>query len=226
MLEYLSQNDQQWRRTALTICKDKALADEIVQTMYLKIYENNIDLEKLSKKYVNRVLINLCKDFHKSQTKENEKTLRLDDTFDISQEDNTTYFCDEDLNYLDKAKELSEEDQSMLALSYDHVIRDIADIKDVSYSSVFVRLKNARKEMLGEDYDTKYKKQKIEMEKDKLEKDVTWIIHEINEVEKTSCVTQISKAFRSLADSVIELQSEVTKLKLALDKVEEDDFLG
>jgi len=165
MLEYLSQNDEQWRRTALTICKDKALADEIVQTMYLKIYENNVDLEKLSKKYVNRVLINLCKDFHKSQTKENEKTIRLDDTFDISQEDNTTYFCDEDLNYLDKAKELSEEDQSMLALSYDHVIRDIADIKDVSYSSVFVRLKNARKEMLGEDYDTKYKNRRLKWKK-------------------------------------------------------------
>ena len=76
MLEYLSQNDEQWRRTALTICKDKTLADEIVQTMYLKIYENNIDLEKLSKKYVNRVLINLCKDFHKSQTKANENKLK------------------------------------------------------------------------------------------------------------------------------------------------------
>ena len=165
MLEYLSQNDEQWRRTALTICKDKTLADEIVQTMYLKIYENNIDLEKLSKKYVNRVLINLCKDFHKSQTKANEKTIRLDDTFDISQEDNTTYFCDEDLNYLNKAKELSEEDQLILSQSYTRPLRDIADRNDTSTNKVFRRLKNARKEVLGEDYDTKYKNRRLKWKK-------------------------------------------------------------
>jgi len=165
MLEYLSQNDEQWRRTALTICKDKALADEIVQAMYLRVYEMNTPKWRLSKQYVNRILVNLCKDFYKAQSKEDEKTIRLDDTFDISNEENATSLCDEDLNYLAKAKELSEEDQLILSQSYTSPLRDIAYMNNTSTNKVFRRLKNARKEVLGEDYDTKYKNRRLKWKK-------------------------------------------------------------
>jgi DNA-directed RNA polymerase specialized sigma24 family protein len=36
VIEQLAQHDEQWRKMSLHICKDKYLADELVQEMYLK----------------------------------------------------------------------------------------------------------------------------------------------------------------------------------------------
>jgi DNA-directed RNA polymerase specialized sigma24 family protein len=45
VLEELSKKDEYWRQIAFKICKDKYLADDLVNEMYLKLYNN----EKASK---------------------------------------------------------------------------------------------------------------------------------------------------------------------------------
>jgi len=64
MLEELAKKDAQWRKMAFQICKDKDLADELVQEMYLKLY-NNTNLIKDG--YIYTVLRNLFYDYAKQQ---------------------------------------------------------------------------------------------------------------------------------------------------------------
>ena len=40
MLEQLSKDDKKWRKIAYNICKDKSLADDLVQDMYIKMHED------------------------------------------------------------------------------------------------------------------------------------------------------------------------------------------
>ena len=64
ILEELAKKDAQWRKMAFQICKDKDLADELVQEMYLKLY-NNTNLIKDG--YIYTVLRNLFYDYAKQQ---------------------------------------------------------------------------------------------------------------------------------------------------------------
>jgi len=64
ILAELAKKDAQWRKMAFQICKDKDLADELVQEMYLKLY-NNTNLIKDG--YIYTVLRNLFYDYTKQQ---------------------------------------------------------------------------------------------------------------------------------------------------------------
>jgi DNA-directed RNA polymerase specialized sigma24 family protein len=64
ILAELAKKDAQWRKMAFQICKDKDLADELVQEMYLKLY-NNTNLIKDG--YIYTVLRNLFYDYAKQQ---------------------------------------------------------------------------------------------------------------------------------------------------------------
>jgi len=64
MLEELAKKDTLWRKKALQICKDKDLADEIVQEMYLRFYtKNNLNTDEF---YIIATLRNLFID-HKNK---------------------------------------------------------------------------------------------------------------------------------------------------------------
>jgi DNA-directed RNA polymerase specialized sigma24 family protein len=64
MLEELAKKDAQWRKMAFQICKDKDLADELVQEMYLKLYQNT---NLIKEGYIYTVLRNLFYDYTKTQ---------------------------------------------------------------------------------------------------------------------------------------------------------------
>ena len=64
ILAELAKKDAVWRKMAFQICKDKDLADELVQEMYLKLY-NNTNLIKEG--YIYTVLRNLFYDYAKQQ---------------------------------------------------------------------------------------------------------------------------------------------------------------
>jgi len=71
MLEELAKKDDIWRKKALQICKDRDLADEIVQEMYIKYYKNNVT--KTDEFYVIATLRNLFID-HKKKPYNSEIT--------------------------------------------------------------------------------------------------------------------------------------------------------
>lgn len=63
ILVELAKKDAQWRKMAFQICKDKDLADELVQEMYLKLaYNTNL----IKDGYIYTVLRNLFYDYTKS----------------------------------------------------------------------------------------------------------------------------------------------------------------
>lgn len=63
ILEELAKKDAQWRKMAFQICKDKDLADELVQEMYLKLaYNTNL----IKDGYIYTVLRNLFYDYTKN----------------------------------------------------------------------------------------------------------------------------------------------------------------
>jgi len=64
ILAELAKKDSQWRKMAFQICKDKDLADELVQEMYLKLYQNT---NLIKEGYIYTVLRNLFYDYTKQQ---------------------------------------------------------------------------------------------------------------------------------------------------------------
>jgi DNA-directed RNA polymerase specialized sigma24 family protein len=64
ILEELAKKDAVWRKMAFQICKDKDLADELVQEMYLKLYQNT---NLIKEGYIYTVLRNLFYDYTKQQ---------------------------------------------------------------------------------------------------------------------------------------------------------------
>ena len=81
MIEQLAQRDSEWRQMAFKLTKDKDLADEIVQEMYLK--NHNKEIKNLNG-YVYTILRNLFYDSLKT------KELLIDDfsKFEIIEDEN------------------------------------------------------------------------------------------------------------------------------------------
>lgn len=72
MIDKLSQRDKQWRDLAYKICGCKSLADDIVNDMYIRVYEQQP--EKISDGYIYTIMRNLFID----QTRERSKIAFVD----------------------------------------------------------------------------------------------------------------------------------------------------
>lgn len=71
MLDELAKKDSQWRKAAFNICKDKMLADDIVQDMYIYFSNKN---KTVNDYYVVRKLMGLFIDYIRT----NKKTISLE----------------------------------------------------------------------------------------------------------------------------------------------------
>ena len=81
MLEELAKKDSLWRKKALQICKDKDLADELVQEMYLKFYtKNNLNTDEF---YIIATLRNLFINYTKKPTNAELKDIPSYETFEV-----------------------------------------------------------------------------------------------------------------------------------------------
>jgi len=147
MLELLSKKDKKWRQIAFNICKCKDLADELTNLMYLRIYNYNVDIEKLTENYVGWVIYNLFRDHCKKQPH-----ISIDKFYDIVDEQVDTTFTDEDLDILAKAKELKWWEQQLLVHSYDKSLRQIEKEFNINYQFVRRHTNKAKKFILGENY--------------------------------------------------------------------------
>jgi DNA-directed RNA polymerase specialized sigma24 family protein len=152
MLKELSLKDSYWRKIALNICKDKDLADDLVQEMYLKLY----DCEKQINDFyviltIRSLFLDICRNKIQFVPIENINIF-TDNVFEIE---------DRDLIFLNKLKTLGIEQQKILEENYYFSLRQLASNKNIGYQKVRIQLKNARKKILGEDmhlYNNKRKK--------------------------------------------------------------------
>ena len=162
MLDQLSKNDQLWQSIAFNISKDKDISRELVQQMYLKVYEINLHKDKQNKRYITAILWNLFKDICNKKSK--NVVISLEDVIHvIDKEDNynTIGLDDFELSILKKSMEIDIEDIKRLELNYDYSVRAIAEIEDEHYMSTFRKLIRARKEILGDDFKSKYKNKRL-----------------------------------------------------------------
>jgi len=136
VLEELSKKDEYWRQIAFKICKDKYLADDLVNEMYLKLYNN----EKASIDwYVIIVIRNLFIDFTKQRIE-----ISLDEI--TTKEINNTFEIDD--NELELIKGLKWWERELLELSFDHSLRELGEKLNINYAFIhrtIKRIRNAEK---------------------------------------------------------------------------------
>jgi RNA polymerase sigma factor (sigma-70 family) len=132
VLEELSKKDEYWRQIAFKICKDKYLADDLVNEMYLKLYNN----EKASIDwYVIIVIRNLFIDFTKQRIE-----ISVDEI--TPKEINNTFEIDD--NELELIKALKWWERELLELSFDHSLRELGEKLNINYAFIHRTIKRIR----------------------------------------------------------------------------------
>ena len=134
MLDILSKKDTQWRKIAFNICKDKYLADDLVNDMYLALANN----EKASNDfYVIIVIRNLF--LHHTKKK---KEVNIEDIV-ITESINNFEINDEQLETLTNLKWWEKE---LLELSFDYSLRELEKKYNINYAFIHRTIKRIRNE--------------------------------------------------------------------------------
>ena len=145
MLEQLSKKDKYWRSVAYNICKSKSLADDLVQDMYLKLYDCK---KQINDFYVIITISNLFKDLKRKPQNTDlvEYNLKSRDS-DFKPDDYENYI-------LNEYKKLSWIEREVIIELYDKSIRELAnELTGVSYNYIFRKHREAIKKILKEDFD-------------------------------------------------------------------------
>lgn len=155
MLELLAKKDSKWRQVAYSFCGNKQLADEIVQEMYLRRYDNNRG-QPVKDDYI----IMTIRSVFLNMIRKKRFTISIDKLHYIESHTNDYELTDEDLEILKKYDKQDWKDKELILESYDKSLRQIAkEFPMVNYGYAFRRIIKAIKNILGEDYH-KYKNRK------------------------------------------------------------------
>jgi len=138
MIEELSKKDALWRKVALNICKDKQLADDLVQEMYLKLYDCK---KQINDFYVVIVLRNLFLDTIKQKNK--RKQVDIDSFYDIEANTSTFEMDDEETKIVNEMYWLA---KGYFELSYDMSLREMAKELNTNYMYIYRTMINANKQ--------------------------------------------------------------------------------
>lgn len=79
MLEKLSKDHKVWISMAISICRDKSTAEEMVQEMYLRLYNSGKKYEEINNSYI-YVVISNC---FKSHIKIKNRNIRLSNDYNV-----------------------------------------------------------------------------------------------------------------------------------------------
>jgi len=123
MLEELAKKDKFWRQKALQICKDRDLADEIVQEMYLKFYNKNYTIT--DDFYIIATLRNLFISYKKKPTNAELIELQATETFELDDKEQEIL---QNLNW---------HEIELIEMNYNNSIRKIA--RELNCCHNFVR---------------------------------------------------------------------------------------
>lgn len=144
-LEHLSKKNNEWQRLALYFCRDKDIASEIVQKMYLRLYDYDLTNEKLTKEYVSRVIFNIFKDYVKKES----STISLDSVLHLSENENGFSFSDKELDLINR---IDDNDKNLLIENYDKSANKMSNEKNISRKHMCHKLNTIRKKVLKDDY--------------------------------------------------------------------------
>ena len=139
----IAANDKQWREIAYMICRDKDLADDMVQDMYLKLM--NID-KKVNKYYITLTLRSIFIDSIRRN-----KSVRLNEDLPIADKSHSFEPTDEEAEILKKIEELPYHQQEFIAESFDKSLREIEAEFGINYGFIYRNIHKGIDAVLGED---------------------------------------------------------------------------
>ena len=154
MLNEIYKKDKYWRTIAFAICKDKDLADDLVQDMYLKIFDITKSIDDY---YIISIIRNLFLDLCR---KKNED-ISIDLIYNLAENNNSYEFDDNDLKILNKADKLKWWQKKLLEENFDKSLRQIETEFNINYGFIYRELEKARRIILKDNYKKKYKNKRF-----------------------------------------------------------------
>ena len=142
MLEELSKKDKLWRKIAYNICRDRMLADDIVQEMYLRFHRN--PKERATNSYVAFVISSVYFNYLKER-----KDISLSEFYYIECHNKPFEPTDEQQEILDRLESVEWWKLELIDESYDRSYREIGRIYNINYGFVSKAIINATKDILG-----------------------------------------------------------------------------
>ena len=149
-LNDISKKDKYWRSVAFNICKDKSLADDLVQEMYLSVYE--LDKKEINDFYIVTIINNSFLD----HCRKNKRDVDINLIYSLGYESLQNDFDDEDINFLNRIDKLKWWEKELLKENYDKSIREIAKDFNINYAFIYRKLKEIREKVLQNDFDKLY----------------------------------------------------------------------
>jgi len=165
MLEELAKKQDKWIKMALSLCQDVDQAKDIVQDMYIKMYDihQKNPETKIRDVYVWVVMYNMVKDNYNLQQKYIK--IPIEDVLHLSVQDNIVEIDDTDLMYLNRANDIRHLYRRVLEDNYDKSLRQIADDLGISHFPIHSYLKKARKLILRDKYEKLYENKRLKYKK-------------------------------------------------------------
>jgi DNA-directed RNA polymerase specialized sigma24 family protein len=151
VLEELAKQDKRWRAAAYNICGDKDLADDLVQDMYLKVYDYNYTKRKSALIY--RIIKTTFFDHCKLKSKEIPFEI-----LDYQICTNVNYGADDDeAKILESFSKLQWRQQELIEESYTKSLREIQkDFPMINYAYAYRQINEGMKSIFGEDFKKQY----------------------------------------------------------------------
>lgn len=205
MLKELCKQDSKWREIALEMCGDKFLADDIVNEMYLRRYENNRG-QQISEYYIVSTMYSILRNFQ--NVKKPKRIIYVDELYETQTTDERFEADDNEKKLLENVSELSYRERELLELSYNYSLRDIESIHDqkIDYGYIYRTNRSSREKILGIKIH-KYKSKRVRY------------LKKTNKMDK-SISENIDKAVNSWRDKVDKLKKEISI------KIENRDYSG
>lgn len=140
MLTELSKRDTEWRKIAFKICRNRQLADEIVQEMYVKIH--NIQPKTINTSYVSFCMYHIFIDM----TRLAKRSCTISDvTKTVTSSDGIN---DEEHEILERFNSLPWYQRELIQESQWKSLRKMERELNVNYMFIHLTLKKALKEIL------------------------------------------------------------------------------
>jgi len=164
-LEQLSKNHDKYIGMAFNICRNEDHARDVVQDMYLKIYdieEKNPELI-VTDVYVWMTIFTIIKDHYRRAKR--IKEISIENALHVAVQDNIIEFDDIEQMYLNRANEFRYLDRGLLVESFDKSLRAIEIETDINYGYIHKTLDKTRKLILRDKYDKLYKNKRLKHQK-------------------------------------------------------------
>ena len=140
ILNELSKHDAKWRQIALNICKDKTLADDLVNDAYLKLMNRT----ECKEAYFRKTLKNLFINYIKRQNRHNNHSQEL------TYEDDTHQLTDYECRVLKRFYKLPELTQELIKKKADQSFRELEEDFGIYPMKLYRDIKEAKDKIIKE----------------------------------------------------------------------------